>query len=71
MRFCVRLLIGRAIVLFPLAKRRAEGNSHGPYEVSPDSSQLLLTLRIDNSRFGKPVKIRYVYDRVETDVVTP
>ena len=41
------------------------------YEVSPHSSQLLLTLRIDNSRFGKPVKIRYVYDRVETDVVTP
>ena len=41
------------------------------YEVSPDSSQLLLTLRIDNSRFGKPVKIRYVYDRLKTDVVTP
>ncbi len=41
------------------------------YEVSPDSSQLLLTLHIDNSRFGKPVKIRYVYDRVKTDAVTP
>lgn len=41
------------------------GKTTRTYALSQDSSQLILTTRIDSPRFNQPVTFRYVYDPVK------